>query len=75
MNAFHLCAVGGHVDIAEYLAPKMKDHLFDTINNGDTALHCAAQEGHLPMIDYLVKTCHLDVESKTKVDLHGLLYV
>ena len=74
-NAFHVCTEGGHVDIAEYLVPKMKDHLFDTDDHGYTAIHWAAQEGHLPMIDYLVKTCHLDVESKTKVGLHCLLYV
>ena len=53
----------------------MKDHLFDTDDGGFTAIHYAAQEGHLPMIDYLVKTCHLDVESKTEVGLHCLLYV
>ena len=53
----------------------MKDHLFDTDDNGFTAIHWAARGGHLPMIDYLVKTCHLDVESKIKVGLHCLLYV
>ena len=52
----------------------MKDHLFDTDDDGYTAIHYAAQEGHLPMIDYLVKACHLDVESKTEVGLHCLLY-
>ena len=67
--------MGGRVDIAEYLVPKMKDHIFDTDDHGFTALHYAAREGHLPMIDYLVNTCHLDVESKAKVGLHCLLYV
>ena len=62
--------MGGHVTIAKYLVPKMEDHLFDTDDPGFTAIHYAAREGHLSMIDYLVKTCHLDVESKTKVGLH-----
>ena len=53
----------------------MKDHLFDTNDDGFTAIHFAAQMGHLPMIDYLVKTCHFDVGSKSKVGLHCLLYV
>ena len=33
-NAFHLCAAGGNVTIAQFLAPMMEDHLFNVHNDG-----------------------------------------
>ena len=72
-NAFLLCAAGGHSAIAEYLAPKMKGHLFDGDNVGSTALHLAANFGHLSMVEYLVKSCGFDVKAIDKVGLHCLL--
>ena len=72
-NAFLLCAAGGHLAVAEYLAPKMKGHLFDGNNVGATALHLAASFGHLSMVEYLVKSCGFDVKAIEKVGLHCLL--
>ena len=72
-NAFLLCAAGGHLPVAEYLAPKMKGHLFDGDNVGATALHLAASFGHLSMVEYLVKSCGFDVKAIEKVGLHCLL--
>ena len=69
-NAFHLCAAGGHLALAEYLVPKMKGHLFDSDDNGFTALHWAAQEGQLSMVEYLVTSCGFDVKATDKVGLH-----
>ena len=74
-NAFHLCAIGGHLAVAEYLAPKMEGHLFDSDDDGYTALHMAAYFGHLPMVWYLVKSCGFDVKAIDKVGLHCLLLV
>ena len=71
-NAFHFCAVGGNVAIAQFLAPMMKNQLFDVDNNGYTALHWATQEGQLSMVEYLVKSCGFDLKAKDKV---GLLYL
>ena len=68
-NAFHLCAAGGNVAIAQFLVPKMEDHLFDADEDGYTALHCAIQEGHLSMVRYLVKSCKFDLKAKDKVGL------
>ena len=74
-NAFHLCAMGGHLAVAEYLAPKMGGHLFDSDDYGYTALHCAARNGHLSMVEYLVKSCGFDVTAVNKVGFHCLLIV
>ena len=74
-NAFLLCAEGGHVTVAEYLAPKMEGHLFDSDDNGHTALHLAAYFGQLPMVEYLVGCCRFDVKAIDKVGLHCLLLV
>ena len=72
-TVFHLCAEGGNVAIAQFLAPMMEDHLFDVDDDGYTALHCAAQEGQLSMLEYLVKSCGFDLKAKDKVGL--LLHV
>ena len=74
-NAFLLCAEGGHLPVAEYLAPKMGGHLFDCDDDEKTALHWAAQEGQLPMVKYLVRSCGFDVKTVDKVGFHCLLLV
>ena len=68
-NVFLLCAGRGHLAVAEYLAPKMEGHLFDSDDGGYTALHWAAQEGQLPMVEYLVRSCGCDVKASDKVGL------
>ena len=72
-NAFHLCAEGGHLAVAEYLAPKMEGHLFDSDDDGSTALHLAAYFSQLSMVEYLVRSCRFDVKAIDKVGLHCLL--
>ena len=74
-NAFLLCAIGGHLGVAEYLASKMEGHIFDSDDDGSTALHWAAQEGQLSMVEYLVRSCGFDVKAIDKVGLHCLLLV
>ena len=66
-NAFHLCAVGGNVAIAQFLVPMTEDHLFDVDDEGYTALHRATQKGQLSMVEYLVKSCGFDLKAKNKV--------
>ena len=74
-NAFLLCALGGHLAVAEYLAPKMEGHLFNSDDNGKTPLHLAAQEGQLPIVEYLMRSCGFDVKAIDKVGSHCLLLV
>ena len=75
LNAFLLCARGGHLVVAEYLTTKMEEHLFDSDDDGYTALHWAALGGHLPMVQYLVRSCGFDLKAIDKVGLHCLLLV
>ena len=71
-NAFLLCAEGGHLAVAEYLAPKMEGHIFDSDDDGYTSLHRAAQAGQLSMVEYLVRSCGFNVKAVDKVGLHTL---
>ena len=70
VNAFLLCATGGHLPVAKYLSPKMEGHLFDSDDDGNTALHWAAKFGQLPMVEYLVRSCGFDVKARDKVGVH-----
>ena len=74
-NAFLLCAEGGHLAVAEYLASKMEGHLFDSDDEGNTALHWAAYSGQLPIVEYLVRSCGFNVKAINKVGLRCLLFV
>ena len=72
LNAFDVCAVGSHLAVAEYLAPKMEGHLFDSDDDGYTALHYAAQANQLSMVEYLVTSHGFEVKTIDKVGLHCL---
>ena len=71
-NVFHLCAYGGHLAVAEYLVPKMKGHLFDSNDDGYTALHVAASFDQLSMVEYLVRSCGFDLKARDKVDPYDI---
>ena len=45
--------------------------MFDLTDENDTALHRAAVNGHLPMVEHLVKTAGFDVKDK---NLYASLY-
>ena len=62
-----MSADGGHVGVAKFLDPMMGSHVFDLTDAKDTALHRAAKNGHLPMVEHLVKVTGFDVKDKNKV--------
>ena len=66
-NALQLSIKGGHLAVAQYLAPKMGAHLYDTDDEGDTVLHMAARKGLLSIVDYLVQSCGFDITVRGKV--------
>ena len=41
--------------------------MFDLTDVKETALHIAAGNGHLPMVEHLVKSAGFDVQDKNKV--------
>ena len=41
--------------------------MFDLTDEKNTALHRAAMNGHLQMVEYLVKSAGFDVKDKDKV--------
>ena len=45
----------------------MEGHLFDSDDDGSTALHCAARKGQLSIVEFLVKSCGFDVKARDKV--------
>ena len=74
-NAFLLCAEGGHLAVAQYLTPKMEGHLFDSDDDGYTALHWASHMGQLSMVEYLLRSCGFDVKARDKVDPFCVQYI
>ena len=55
------------MEIVKYLIPKFGDRRFDLDNDGDTCLHCAALEGHLAVVKYLIEECRFDPNLENKV--------
>ena len=46
--------------------------MFDLTDENVTALHRAAMNGHLPMVEHLVNSAGFDVKDKSKVCMNGL---
>ena len=49
--------------------------MFDLTDAKDTALHRAAMNGHLPIVEHLVKSAGFDVKDKNEVCMKNLLYL
>ena len=55
------------MDIVSYLIPKFADRRFESDNDGNTCLHCAAQKGYLAVMKYLIDEYGLDPGTGNKV--------
>ena len=75
LNALHLAACGGHVEIVKYLIPKFGDRKFDLDNAGNTCLHWAAREGHLAVVKYLIEECGFNPDLGNKVSCCVYVYI
>ena len=53
--------------IVKYLIPKFADRRFESDNDGNTCLHCAAQEGHLAVVKYFIEECGFETGIRNKV--------
>ena len=67
MNALHLAAIGGHLEIVKYLMPKFGDSKFDMDNLAQNCLHKAVREGHPKVVRYLVEEGGFDPSLRDRV--------
>ena len=67
MNALHLAAIGGHLEIVKYLMPKFGDSRFDLDNLAQSCLHKAVTEGHPKVVRYLIEEGGLDPNLRDNV--------
>ena len=67
MNALHLAAIGGHLEIVKYLMPKFGDSRFDLDNRAQNCLHKAVKEGHLKVVRYLIEEGGFDPSLRDEV--------
>ena len=67
LNALHLAAIGGHLEIVKYLMPKFGDRRFDLDNLAQSCLHKAVREGHPKVVRYLIEEGGLDPNFKDLV--------
>ena len=75
LNALHLAASSGHVEIVKYLIPKFGDREFDLANADNTCLHLAALEGHLAVVKYLIEECGFNPNLGNKVSCCVYVYI
>ena len=69
MNAIHLAARGGHLEVVKYLMPKFGDSRFDLDIQGQSCLHKAVKKGHLKVVRYLIEEGGFDPSLGDKVSV------
>ena len=67
LNALHLAAVGGHLEVVKYLMPKFGDSKFDLDNHAQSCLHNAVWNGHPKVVQYLIEEGGFDPSLRDKV--------
>ena len=67
LNALHLAAIGGHLEIVKYLMPKFGENRFDLDRAARSCLHNAVREGHPKVVQYLIEEGGFDPSLRDKV--------
>ena len=67
MNALHLAAHGGHLEVVKYLMPKFGESKFDMDSLAQNCLHKAVWEGHPKVVQYLIEEEGFDPSLRDKV--------
>ena len=67
MNAMHMAAQGGHIEVFKFLLPLFGERVHEKTNASYTMLHWAAQNGHCQVACYLIEEVHLDPQDRDKV--------
>ena len=67
MNAMHLAAAGGHIEVIKFLLPLFGERVHAKDNHSYTMLHWAAQYGHCQVARYLIKEVQMDPQDRHKV--------
>ena len=67
MNAMHLAAAGGHIEVIKFLLPLFGERVREKTNNSYTMLHFAARCGHCQVARYLIEEVHMDPQDRDKV--------
>ena len=75
MNALHLAAFGGHLELAKYLMPKFGDNRFELNQAAQSCLHYAVWNGHPKVVQYLIEEGGFDPSLRDKVSRYYVCVV
>ena len=67
LNALHLAAIGGHLEIVKYLMLIFGESRFELDQGAQSCLHKAVKEGHPKVVRYLIEEGGFDPSLRDKV--------
>ena len=67
MNAMHVAAQGGHIEVIRFLLPLFGQRVHEKTNHSCTMLHLTAEKGHCQVARYLIDEVHMDPQDRDKV--------
>ena len=67
----HMAAVGGHLEVIKYLAPRFGNRVQEEDDDSLTALLLVAEMGHFEVARWLIDDLKMDPQDKDKVCVGG----